>query len=297
MNNTSAHSNGYNLYYALLISVLLHFILLLVLSINKKWINIKNNQLSFSDRVDKMKFEIVKTPDNIAHHKPDQKTFLLSDKDSRVSDVDIKDINKGKLPFLQGNVKEKDIISNNTGTKQGETGKGANKQLIYGNNKNIYREETEKDYTSEYSNFDAFSKHLLTKKRPETHSGSKNVQPRYDQTEVDAPNRGGITFNTYNWDFAPYLLYLKNKIQNNIYPPTSFTRLGFSGENIIRFKVSPDGKLVHSNVRGYKGSEALVETSVKAIEMSAPFRSLPEDFPEDFLIVTAKFSYYLLSNN
>jgi len=297
MNNTSTHSNGYNLYYALLISVLLHFILLLVLSINNNWINIKKNQLSFSDKVEQMRFEIVKTPDNIAHHKPDQKTFLLSDKDSRVSDVNRKDINKGKLPFSQGNVEVKDITSNNTGTKQGGTDQGANKQLMYEKNKNIYREETENRYEQEYSNFDTFSKHLLTKKRPATHSGSQNVQPKYNQTEMDAPNRGGITFNTYNWDFAPYLLYLKEKIQNNIYPPTSFTRLGFSGENIIRFKIFPDGKLVQPNVRGYKGSEALVETSVKAIEMSAPFRPLPEDFPENFLIVTAKFSYYLLSNN
>jgi len=297
MNNTSVHSNGYNLYYALLISVILHFILLVVLNINDKWVNTKNDQSSFSNKADQMRFEIVKTPDNIVHHKPDQKTFLLSDKDSRVSDVNIKDTKKGNLPFLQGNAEEKNIVTSVLGAKQRVKSNGVNKQSIYDNNKEFYREEKKKAYTGNPSTFNNFSKELLTKHRSYNHSGSSNSQPMYNQTATDAPNRGGITFNTYNWDFAPYLIYLKEEIQNNIYPPTSFTRLGFSGENIIRFTIYPDGKLVHPKVRGFKGSEALVETSIKAVEMSAPFKPLPENFPEDFLVVTAKFTYYLLSNN
>jgi hypothetical protein len=44
----------------------------------------------------------------------------------------------------------------------------------------------------------------------------------------------------------------------------------------------------------YSGEKALIETSKKAIQVSAPFRPLPEDFPEKYLQVTARFQYFIL---
>ncbi|MFO7891127.1 MAG: energy transducer TonB [bacterium] len=240
-----------------------------------------------------MRFEIIETPDNMKAQKPLQKTFLLSNKDNRVSDVDKKNNENGNLPFSKGDIKEKNIdFSNNT------RGEKIIKQTNYRESRNVFKKQTEKRSVGDGSSFKEFSKKLLTNSHTNRFSGSsRHTRSKYDQTETSTQNSGGITFNTYNWEYAPYLLYLKERIQNNIYPPTSFTRLGFSGENIIRFIIYPDGKLENPNVRGFRGSEALVETSVKAVEMSAPFKPLPEDFPENFLVVTAKFSYYLLSNN
>ena len=42
----------------------------------------------------------------------------------------------------------------------------------------------------------------------------------------------------------------------------------------------------------YIGHKTLMETSVRAIEVSAPFKPLPVDFPEDYLEITAQFYYF-----
>ena len=43
-----------------------------------------------------------------------------------------------------------------------------------------------------------------------------------------------------------------------------------------------------------RGSELLLKTSTQAVELSAPFKALPEDFPEPFLEITGLFAYILL---
>jgi len=242
-----------------------------------------------------MEFEIIETPDNIKSQKPLKKTFLLSDKDSRVSDIFSKGIKDGNLPYSKGDIEDKSVANSYMKLQKRENS-GANKQLNYREKQNITKRQMGQNSTSEVSSISEFTKELLTQNRIYPSKANVSRQSKYNHTETSTQNRGGITFNTYKWDFAPYLLYLKEIIQNNIYPPTSFTRLGFSGQNIIRFKIYPDGKFESPTVLDFKGSEALIETSIKAIEMSAPFESLPDDFPEDFLVVTAKFLYYLSNN-
>jgi outer membrane biosynthesis protein TonB len=103
---------------------------------------------------------------------------------------------------------------------------------------------------------------------------------------------GGFSLNTYQWDFAPYMLWLKNHVQRNIFPPAAFTRMGIiSGNTVLRFRISRDGVLQGMELAGYEGHKSLMETSVRAIQLSAPFRALPKDFPEDYLEVTAHFEY------
>lgn len=49
--------------------------------------------------------------------------------------------------------------------------------------------------------------------------------------------------------------------------------------------------MISTEILGSEGSQALIETSKKAVELSAPFWPLPDDFPREFLEVTAKFHY------
>ena len=103
-----------------------------------------------------------------------------------------------------------------------------------------------------------------------------------------------MSFNTYEWHFAPYMLALKKKIQGNIFPPAAFTRLGLiSGETLLRFRIYPNGELSHLEVLEYNGHDTLKETSVKAVEISAPFVPLPQNFPKAYLEVTGSFSYFV----
>ncbi len=295
MNNNIINLKRIRFYYALAVSLFIHLIFLFFYYKSNEWIIFRSNQFSSSDRKTKMEFEIIETPDNIKSQKPLKKTFLLSDKDSRVSDIFSKGIKDGNLPYSKGDIEDKSVANSYMKLQKRENS-GANKQLNYREKQNITKRQMGQNSTSEVSSISEFTKELLTQNRIYPSKANVSRQSKYNHTETRTQNRGGITFNTYKWDFAPYLLYLKEIIQNNIYPPTSFTRLGFSGQNIIRFKIYPDGKFESPTVLDFKGSEALIETSIKAIEMSAPFESLPDDFPEDFLVVTAKFLYYLSNN-
>lgn len=114
----------------------------------------------------------------------------------------------------------------------------------------------------------------------------------YDQRRFSAENLGGISLNTYAWDFAYYILEMKKKLKSNTNPPAAFTYLGMiSGETVLKFKVFPDGSVSGLTVVGYRGDRTLMETSVDAVRISSPFRPLPRDFPEEYLELTWTFVY------
>jgi len=90
------------------------------------------------------------------------------------------------------------------------------------------------------------------------------------------------------------MLEMKRKVEHNVFPPPAFTYMGLiSGETILRFKVMPNGSVKDLEVLQYTGHSALKETSVNAIINSSPFKPLPADFPENYLEVTAAFTYYV----
>jgi hypothetical protein len=116
----------------------------------------------------------------------------------------------------------------------------------------------------------------------------------HKQLDGRAAESGGLSFNTYDWDFAPYMLALKARIGRNIFPPLAFSKLGMiDGDTMLRFKIYPDGHLADLELLGYTGHHSLMDTSRFAITASAPFPTLPSDFPKAYLEVTAKFSYFV----
>lgn len=123
----------------------------------------------------------------------------------------------------------------------------------------------------------------------------------FPERQIDFNNEGstqasidGISINTTAWDFAPYLLELKHRVKQHWIPPLAFTALGaIHGYTSVRFRIFPDGHMEALAVLEAEGHESLARASVGAIKGAAPFRPLPESFPEDFLEVTFGF-YYLL---
>ncbi len=113
----------------------------------------------------------------------------------------------------------------------------------------------------------------------------------HDNQASSSLDIGGLSFNTYDWDFAPYMLHLKKKIQNNIFPPARFYLGMVSGESLLRFKIYPDGELKDLEILGYEGDKSLMETSYNAIDALSALARLPQHFPIPYLEVTAKFSY------
>lgn len=134
---------------------------------------------------------------------------------------------------------------------------------------------------------------------PAPPGGAENLPGAlHDNRFSRALESGGLSFNTYEWDFAPYMLSLKNRIRRNIYPPPAFTLLGLiKGVTLLRFRIYPDGRMKKLELLGYEGHKSLMQTSNTAIEISAPFPPLPEDFPEPYLEVTCLFSYFVPDEN
>ncbi|OGG55556.1 MAG: hypothetical protein A3F84_16685 [Candidatus Handelsmanbacteria bacterium RIFCSPLOWO2_12_FULL_64_10] len=109
---------------------------------------------------------------------------------------------------------------------------------------------------------------------------------------------GDISFSTYDWDFAPYMLKLKERIEAHMFPPAAFSMYGLiDGKNVVRFRIGRNGALLGMEALGYEGSKALVETSVRAVELSNPFLPLPPNFPEQYLEVTGQFRYELIRDH
>lgn len=117
---------------------------------------------------------------------------------------------------------------------------------------------------------------------------------RHDNRNTRAEDMGGLSFNTYNWDFAPYMLALKSRIERNIFPPEAFYKWGIiDGETLLRFKIFPNGEMRDLQILNYRGHKSLMMTSRNAIIRSVPFNELPHDFPEPYLEVTGKFLYFI----
>lgn len=226
-------------------------------------------------------FEIVNSYEQ-SQNPPDQAS-LYSDKNAIAKDLNNHKLNSDSRPYSEGFVETKEISSLQEYHSQGETNlntKTGNRQNLYKNQQLTYSHPTTQ------KKFDR--SHLIDDRST---APSKRNSPQYNQINSSVEDFGSIQFNTYAWDFAPYLLELKKRIQNHIFPPPVFTQLGFGGKNVLRFRITPDGKLEGPNILAYHGEKSLIETSLKAVEVSAPFDKLPENFPEDYLEVTATFEY------
>ena len=288
MDRRIAFLREHRLVWAVSVSTLLHLLLALLFSRQGPFFILRLPEGSEDSADRRIAFEIVETPDDARSDVAPEDARLLSDKNAAARDLETARGAEGDMPYSQGDVAVKSIPGAGGGGGEASPSRSTSEASDAADPSNGdigYRVES-------YAEGSRFSKDLLLGKTENAGAGSR--QPTYDQTDVSAEDVGGISFNTYDWDFAPYLLELKRRIQRNIYPPPAFTQLGFTGNNILRFRIYPDGRLERLQVLGYQGEKALVETSRKAVQFSAPFWPLPADFPEAYLQVTAKFDYFII---
>lgn len=112
------------------------------------------------------------------------------------------------------------------------------------------------------------------------------------QTKFSAEKVGGMTLNTYAWEWAPYLNKLKRKHHSVWTVPTAYSRLGLiHGYTVLFLKISKQGILTEMKVLEHKGHESLKDASVQSMQASFPFQPLPEGFPEEYLEINATLVY------
>ncbi len=287
--------------WAVLLSALLHLLLMFLYG---RWgvLQVILPRLSHMPKPEEKRiaFEIVETPEESRTSTPPENATLLSDKNALARDSGPESLPEG-LPYSQGQgeVKEiprpavQDAQAGNAGLSGTEaSGSQAGETSDPGFSGESDPSGTRYSYIPSVSEAGArFSREVLLGQNPVPRETPRSA---YEQLETGAKDVGGISFNTYEWEFAPYLLELKERIQRNLFPPPAFTQLGFEGINVIRFRIYPDGRMEGLEVLDFQGEKALVETSRKAILVSSPFNPLPRNFPERYLEVTGKFVYYIM---
>ncbi len=102
---------------------------------------------------------------------------------------------------------------------------------------------------------------------------------------------GDLSFNTVDFEFAPYLFELKKRIEEKWYPPVASYGRGFKGESVVRFAVAKGGELDLLELLSGADHTSLDTAAMNAVRYGAPFPPLPEDFPEERWVITCTFYY------
>jgi hypothetical protein len=271
--------------WALGVSLLMHLLFLFVFVRENPLISFFTPQEEVATPERRIRFEIIESPEDVRRSTPDERTHLLSDRTAAAQNRVQDELAEGIDPYAEG-------LSDIRSLPQPDAGSGVETSSASTSPQNSYDRRTTQTH-SRGRVAPTFSREKLLEgaQRSQNRRSSSYATPLYRQVDSRVRDFGDLRFNTYAWDFAPYLLYLKQTIRKNIYPPPVFTHMGFGGRNAVQFRIYPDGRLEDVTVLGHQGEQALVETSVMAVRVSAPFRPLPEDFPEDYLEVTAGFGY------
>ena len=293
-----------SLTWALLISIFLHvlFLILYALLRNTPMFQLipEAELLAQQQQEDekRIEFELVETPDDARSDEKPENTNLLSDKNSMARDMHAKDKPAGD-PYSDGQTRYRTFASPFVPPSQPNMSPVQEQQSEKEDSKEV--EPSLDDELSALA-LDQYPKSAKEFNREYLY-GESQTQPQIDQsfgmddatyknTESVAEALGGVTLNTYDWPFAPYLLEMKRKIRDNVYPPAAFIRMGLiSGKTVLRFKVMRNGEMRDLEVLNYTGHTSLKETSVIAVQNSAPFKPLPRDFPADYPYLELTWSF------
>lgn len=286
--------------YTIIASILLHLVLFLFFeaAIRLKIIGFgltpqpmdENFPIVFDLQQSDLPREVIETPDDAKTVQQQKKANFLSDKNAlaRNPETDT-DLAFGEA-YAKGDFESHDLPAQpgNTVEKQSPRIDVQNKK-----DRSKFDEYLEKNLSGVH-----YRDYVLKKDDLKNRVKGRPPRVKHDNEKTRALDMGGLSFNTYDWNFAPYMLALKEKIRSNIFPPIAFTRLGMiSGETLLRFKIYPTGEMRNLEVLVYKGDKSLMETSYTAVDISAPFPELPADFPEPYLEVTGKFLYLIRKRN
>ena len=93
-------------------------------------------------------------------------------------------------------------------------------------------------------------------------------------------------------DFDSYMKELKKDIKTNWNPPK-----GKENKTVVLlFKIAKDGNLISYKIHKSSGQANVDRAALKAIELTAPFRPLPEDFEGQNIDIQFTFDYRTLNS-
>jgi len=237
-------------------------------------------------------FQVIEVPASIREEKPSEPANLVSDRVARAADMRLEDMEKSADPYSDGDteVREFEEIGAEVARARPEAVE------TEPDRREAHDEQEDGDRAGDVPP-DEIARYVVDE-GDNDRNGTPGRPGIFRNLLSDVGRRGGMSFNTYDWDFAPYMLAMKRAIENHLFPPYAFTHMGMvSGTNTVHFTVTPDGRIRGLEILGSDAHFSLDRTSVRAIESSVPFLPLPRDFPEEYLEVTAHFSYVITGRN
>ena len=118
----------------------------------------------------------------------------------------------------------------------------------------------------------------------------------YDQKALSSADGNVVQFgefalNTVEWDFAPWMERFRQDFLPHWIPPYAY-RLGvIDGKTTLRLVVQPAGTIGDLEILDEQGHESLHQASEAALWATAPFAPLPDDFPEENLVIILSLHY------
>ncbi len=226
-------------------------------------------------------FEFVDVPQN-RDDTPPEETPLLAERDNISRDRQMDTLPESHLPYSDGISRAKNIATPAQGKSRSET-QSADRVSETTDNSFSFVEVLQKNPEE------------ARKERERAVLGGELPQVRIDMdnSKTRALERGGLQLSTYAWDYAPYMQYLKRRIDRHIYPPRAFELGMIDGTTQVKFRIWRNGRLEDPELIDYKGSELLRDTSLKAVKLSADFKPLPPDFPDEYLEIVGTFEYII----
>ena len=245
-------------------------------------------------------FEFVDVPRQQPEERPPESTPLLADRQSVARDRFETPLPSSHLPYSEGLVDAKEQAETRPGQE------GTREDGRDGTSRERPEETGQTDEPSEDVDGAVDPVGMLRRGRRQKEQrqaavyGRPAIPPSVQMRnrESSAQEHGDFQLSTYDWEFAPYLAYLKRHIGSHVTPPAAFSQYGLiEGKTLLRFRIHRDGRLETLEVLGYQGSPLLRDTSSRAVSLSAPFRSLPADFPDAYLEVKGLFEYVIIRDD
>ena len=102
---------------------------------------------------------------------------------------------------------------------------------------------------------------------------------------------GDYSLNTYEWEFAPWMTRFQNELYRHWMAPYAY-RIGvISGLTVIKLVIRKDGRVQSMEVLETDGHDSLHDASEAALKAFAPYWPLPDNFPEENLVITLALHY------
>jgi protein TonB len=285
-------ANRYTASYVL--AILLHLLFLLLLTPAH---HLLVDSKIVPDRPNPLSFEFVESDARPSESPPD--TRFRSDRNARSADQSTADLPRTEQAYNDGIVDIRGDFQTQRRSEAQEAQQQSERQPEGETGKNS---EAEQIYRGLESMAWLKRKGLTTRAQREQSVFGAPANPRQSvagtNKESRALDQGGFQLSTYDWAFAPYLQYLKRRVESNLFVPAAFSRLGMiDGESSLIFRIYPNGRMERLEVLDSRGSEMLLKASRQSIELSSPFKPLPVDFPEPYLEITYTFTFVLLDEH